>query len=296
MVTPITARSEECRRSLDAQEFRRQLNAEILQLDAAIDPVADVRDLGLEHQGHPLSVRIYTPKREPASPLVVYVHGAAWVAGNLDTHDNVCRAIASRVPAVVISVDYRLAPEYKFPIALEDTYRALCWVAQRAPSLGADGGRLAVAGDSAGGNLAAAACLVARDRGGPEIVFQLLVNPALDFSAYDALGFEEMKRFREQYLRDEADISNPWASPLLAPNLRGLPAAFIITGELDCLCAEGEAYAKRLRDAGVNANVYRQFGTGHLGPHFARATVEAAQAVELSVAVLKAALRPSPAA
>lgn len=198
---------------MDAQEFSRRLNAEILRLDAAIEPVADVRDLNLEYLAHPLRARIYTPKREPASPLVVYVHGAGWVAGNLDTHDNVCRRIASRVPAVVVSVDYRLAPEYKFPLAVEDTYRALCWVAESAPYLDADVGRLAIVGDSAGGNLAAAACLVARDRSGPKIVVQLLVNPALDFSAYDAPGFEEMKWFREQYLRDEAHIANPWASP-----------------------------------------------------------------------------------
>jgi acetyl esterase len=277
---------------MDPLEFRRQLNAEILQLEADIEPVGDVQDVRVEYQGEPLSLRIYTPQGEGPSPLLVYVHGAGWVAGNVDTHDNVCRRLTAGIPALVVSVDYRLAPEFKFPTALEDTYRALCWAVENTASLGGMVGYLAVAGDSAGGNLGAAVCLMARDRGDPQISFQLLVNPALDLSGYDGQAFEEMRWFREQYLGDGADMCHPYASPLLAPDLSELPPAFIITGELDCLCAEGEAYARRLREAGVPANVCRQAGTGHLGRHFARATVEAAEAVDLSVAVLRAALRP----
>lgn len=277
---------------MDPLEYRRQLNAEILEFETEIEPVADVQDVHLHYRGEPLSSRVYAPEDEGPFPLLVYVHGAGWVAGNLDTHDSVCRRFTAGIPAVVVSVEYRLAPEHKFPTPLEDVYRAVCWAMENVASLGADVEAVAVAGDSAGGNLAAAACLMARERGGPEIRFQVLVNPALDLSGYSGEGFEEMKWFAEQYLRDEVDAHNPYASPLLAAGLSELPAAFIITGELDCLCAEGEAYAGRLREAGVPANVHRQMNTGHLGPHFARATPEAAEAVDLSTEVLRAALRP----
>jgi acetyl esterase len=275
---------------MDPFEFRRQLNAESLQLEAEVEPVGDVQDVHVEYQRQPLSLRIYTPQADGPFPLVVYVHGAGWVAGNVDTHDNVCRRLTAGVPAVAVSVDYRLAPEHRFPTALEDTYRALCWAVENTASLGGMVGHLAVAGDSAGGNLAAAVCLMARDRGGPQISFQLLINPALDLWGYDGQAFQEMRWFREQYLGEGADMCDPYASPLLAPDLSELPPAFVITGELDCLCAEGDAYARRLREAGVQANVYRQAGKGHLGRHFARATAEAAEAVGLSIAVLKGAL------
>lgn len=133
---------------------------------------------------------------------------------------------------------------------------------------------------------------MARDRGGPEISFQLLVNPALNLWGYESQGFEEMRWFRQQYLGDTGDMCDPYASPLLAPDPSELPPAFIITGELDCLCAEGEAYARRLQEAGVHGNVYRQVDKDRLAPHFARATTEAEEAVGLSIAVLRAALTP----
>lgn len=273
------------------EEVRIAIDASIFALETDIEPVSGVEDVSLPHEGHQVSARIYTPEGEGPLPLVVFVHGAAWVAGSLDTHDNVCRRFASRVPAVVVSVDYPLAPESRFPTPVEDAYRTFVWAADNATSIGADPRRLALAGDSAGGNLAAAMCLMARDRSGPKIRFQLLVDPALDFSAYDAEGFEYLRWCREQYLGDANDILNPYASPLQAPSLEQLPPAFIITAELDPLRAEGEAYAERLRQAGVPANVYRQTGKEHLGPHFARASIEAEEAVDLCVAVLKAALK-----
>jgi acetyl esterase len=255
---------------------------------AASEPVERVENLTISGPGGDLSLRLYTPAGSGAWPLVVYIHGAGWVAGNLDTHDNVCRCLANRTPSVVVSVCYRLAPEHPFPAALEDAYAALVWAAKAAASINADAGRLAVAGDSSGGNLAAALCLMARDRGRPAIAFQLLVNPALDMTAYDAPGFEEMRWFRDQYLRDERDQINACASSLLADDLRGLPTAFILVGERDNLRVEGERYAARLREAGVFVNLYCQQGKGHLGPTFARASSEAREAVELSAVVLRA--------
>jgi len=273
------------------EEVRKAIDASIFALQADIEPVSEVADFARPYAGHEVRGRIYTPEGSAPFPLLVFVHGAAWVAGSLDTHDNVCRRLASRVPAVVVSVDYPLAPESRFPVAVEDAYRTLLWAADNAASIHADSERLALVGDSAGGNLAAALCLMARDRGGPKIRFQLLVDPALDFSAYDGEGFVYLKWCREQYLRDTDDIRNPYASPLLAPSLERLPPAFIITAELDPLCAEGEAYAQRLREARVPANAYRQTGKDHLGAYFARAAAEAEEAVDLCVAVLKAALR-----
>jgi len=273
------------------EEVRKAIDASIFALQTEIEPVSEVADFTHPYAGHEVRGRIYTPEGSSPFPLLVFVHGAAWVAGSLDTHDNVCRRLASRVPAVVASVDYPLAPESRFPTAVEDAYRTLLWAADNAASIRADPGRLALAGDSAGGNLAAALCLMARDRGGPQIRFQLLVDPALDFSAYDGEGFVYLKWCREHYLRDANDIRNPYASPLLAASLERLPPAFIITAELDPLRAEGEAYADRLREAGVPANVYRQAGKEHLGAYFARATAEAEETVDLCVAVLKAALR-----
>lgn len=270
------------------QQHRRDLNQRIMALPAASEPVERVETLTIPGPGGGLPLRLYTRVASGPLPLVVYIHGAGWVAGNLETHDNVCRCLANRTPSVVVSVDYRLAPEHRFPAALEDAYAAIVWAAQKPASINADAGHLAVAGDSSGGNLAAAACLMARERGGPAIAFQLLVNPALDMTAYDAPGFEEMRWFREQYLRDERDQRHAYASPLWASELRGLPPAFVLVGERDNLRAEGERYAARLREAGGFVNLYCQQGKGHLGPAFARASSDAREAVELSVAVLRA--------
>jgi acetyl esterase len=219
------------------------------------------------------------------------MHGAGWVAGDLDTHDNACRYLCARVPCAVVSVDYRLAPEHKFPAALDDVYAATLWAWENAAQLGADAHRLAVAGDSSGANLAAATCLRAREEGRPTIAFQLLVNPALDMTAYDAPGFDNMRWFRDQYLTGQADLRNPYASPVCATDLSGLPPALIVTGEEDNLRAEGERYADRLRHAGVFVNAYCQRGAGHLSALYARANAEAREALDLSVLALRAALQ-----
>jgi acetyl esterase len=237
------------------QQYRRDLNQRIMSFPAASEPVARVENLTIPGPGGDLPLRLYAPAGSDPLPLVIYLHGAGWVAGNLETHDHACRCLAKRTPCLVVAVDYRLAPECKFPAAVEDAYAAISWAAREAANLGGDAARLAVAGDSSGGNLAAALCLMARDRGGPAVAFQLLVNPALDMTAYDAPGFEEMRWFREQYLRDGRDQRHAHASPLWADDLRGLPPAFILVGERDNLRAEGERYVARLREAGVFVNL-----------------------------------------
>jgi acetyl esterase len=270
------------------REIREQINAYIMGTEGSAEPVQAVKDTGLPGR-EALGLRTYTPQGKGPFPLLVFMHGAGWVAGNLDTHDNVCRYLCARVPCVVVSVDYRLAPEFKFPAALDDAYAATGWAAQHTEELNADRDHLAVAGDSSGANLAAAVCLRARDQEGPSIAFQLLVNPALDMTAYDAPGFENMKWFRDQYLNGQADHHKPYASLLHAPDLGGLPPALIVTGEQDNLREEGERYANRLRQADVFVNYYCQRGMGHLSALYARAHPEAREALDLSVVALRAA-------
>ena len=217
-------------------------------------------------------IRIYRPSSDAALPVVVYFHGGGWVIGNIETHDTSCHRLAAGVPAVVVSVDYRLAPESRFPAAVDDCQAAAAWVSAHAPDLGADPARLAVAGDSAGGNLAAVVARRARDHGGPPIAFQLLIYPATDMSrslpshTENGTGYlltnDAMAWFEGHYV-DEVDYKDPDASPLFADDLSGLPPALVITAEYDPLRDEGEAYAQRLRHAGVDAVTSRYDGQIH---------------------------------
>jgi acetyl esterase len=275
---------------MDPLEARKQLNAYIMGLETKIEPATNVRDTSVSGESYEIPIRIYMPEGDGPFPLLIFVHGAGWVAGNLDTHDNVCRCLSSRAECVVVSIDYRLAPESKFPIPVEESYQVYEWILKNADLLNIDPERITIGGDSSGGNIAAAVCLMARDRKNAKIVFQLLINPALDLSAYDE-SHGNMKWFREQYLRDEKDITSPYASPFLAENVEDLPAAFIVVGEHDVLRAEGEAFGRKLREAGVSVNVYCQVNKGHLAGDFARATEEASEAVDLSVAVLREVFR-----
>ena len=227
--------------------------------------------------GQPVRARAYTPRDEPtragAWPLLLFLHGGGWVTGNLDTHDAACRALANASGCKVVALDYRLAPEHKFPAGLRDCEAALRWLAAHAHDLDIDASRIAVSGDSAGGNLAAALTLLARDHAGPAIAFQVLVYPvthhAFDTPSYrdyaDAhlLTRDGMRWNWAYYLPDAASSQDPLASPLLAPDLRGLPPALVITAECDPLRDESEAYAQRLADAGVAVALKRYDGMLH---------------------------------
>ncbi|WP_328323350.1 MULTISPECIES: alpha/beta hydrolase [unclassified Streptomyces] len=224
----------------------------------------------------PVPVRIYEPDPDGADgdrPLIVFCHGGGWVMCGLDTHDGLCRELASRTGALVVSVDYRRAPEHRFPCALLDAYAVTEWAAGRARELRCDPSRVVVAGDSSGGNLAAAVALMARNTGGPAIAAQLLVYPALDdrletASAADyATGFfhtsAHMRWYWEQYLGPDGDGADPYASPVRAADLAGLPPALLILPECDPLRDEGRDYAERLREAGVPAEVRVERGMFH---------------------------------
>lgn len=225
--------------------------------------------------GGMIPVRIYTPPGtgKAPRPAIVYFHGGGFVLCNLDTHDSTCRELAIGTGSVVVSVDYRLAPEAKFPAAPEDCYAATQWTADQAERLGIDPSRLAVAGDSAGGNLAAVVSLMARDRGHPAICHQLLIYPVTDY-AFETGSYRDnaqgyfltthmMRWFWHHYLPSEADGANPLASPLRAKDLAGLPPATVLTAEFDPLRDEGRAYAERLEQAGVVTHYTNYPGVFH---------------------------------
>jgi acetyl esterase len=206
-------------------------------------------------------------------PLVVYFHGGGWTIGDLDTCDSVCRFLAAHVPATVLSVDYRLAPEHRFPAAVEDAFAAYRWAAVDNTRLGVDPARIAVAGDSAGGNLAAAASLLAREEGGPSPAMQVLIYPVTDavggqrsrdeFAKGFLLTRADMDWFEQHYLPPPIDRADPRVSLLRAADLAGLPPAYIATAGFDPLRDEGEAYAKRMEEAGVSVALRRHGGLIH---------------------------------
>jgi acetyl esterase len=222
-----------------------------------------------------IPARVYWPlgrdgPEGPPLPLIVFFHGGGFVLCDLDTHDAVCRNLANMVEAVVVSVDYRLAPETPYPGGIEDAYAATVWAHAHAAELGGDPDRLVVAGDSSGGNFAAVVALMARDRGGPPIAFQYLIYPVAD-QDFDNASYRQngdgyfttrthMRWYCEQY---GGDVDDPYVSPLRAEDLSGLPPARVITAEYDPLRDEGEAYARRLQEAGVDASVRRFDGMFH---------------------------------
>jgi putative heme-binding domain-containing protein len=249
-----------------------------------------------------IRVRVYTPAGPASKPALIYFHGGGWVLGSPETMDAPCRRLANASGCVVISVDYHLAPESHFPKPLEDCYRATAYVAGHAASFGVDAGKIAVGGDSAGGNLAAAVALLARERGGPKLAFQLVVYPvtnhAFDTPSYRAFGQgfglteAAMRWFWENYLARPADGRQPLASPLLA-DLHGLPPALVLTAEFDPLRDEGEAYAARLRAAGVRVEARRYDGQIHGFFQMGGIMDRGMQAIDDAAAALRAALGPS---
>jgi acetyl esterase len=239
---------------------------DVLALDPP--PVAAVRDV-IGRGGVPL--RLYRGAGTDATallPVLVYFHGGGWVIGNIDSHDSVCRHLANGARCAVVSVDYRLAPEHKFPAAVDDCFAVTSWVAAEGPALAVDRERLAVGGDSAGGNLAAAVSLLARARGAPRLSYQLLLYPALDagmshpsisrFAEGFLLTRATMRWFYDCYLGTPADVDDWRASPLRAADLIGVAPALVLTAGFDPLCDEGVAYARRLQEAGVPIN-HRHF-------------------------------------
>jgi acetyl esterase len=248
-------------REMEVADVRAFANQRFGSVPKLNEPVAHIEDREIPGPAGPIPVRVFVPQGRGPFPMLMFFHGGGWVLCNLDTHSDMCRTFAHRAGAVVVSVDYRLAPENKFPAAADDCYAALEWCAANAAEIGSDATRIAVAGDSAGGNLAASVSLMARDRRGPKLSLQLLIYPItnanIDTASYhqNASGYgltrETMIYFLDSYLARPEDGANPYASPLRAPDLSGLAPALIVTAEYDPLRDDGIAYAARLAQAGV---------------------------------------------
>ena len=264
---------------LPAAELRARadegLCARLAEHASAGPAVAATKDHRVPVQGGDITVRVYTPHGKGPFPAHLYLHGGGFWMGTLDHFDAACRDMAEGAGCVVASVAYRLAPEHPFPIPLEDCYAALSWLVAHARDLDVDADRVSVGGASAGGNLAAAVALLTKERGGPPLVLQVLEIPVLDLagttpSMEELAGVtgtskEAMEQYRRFYVGD-GDRTAPLVSPLLAPDLSGLPPALILTAEFDPLRDEGEAYGQHLRRAGVDATVVRRRGQIH-GAH-----------------------------
>jgi len=257
---------------LSPTEARKQM----LDLSPPLQPDLSVQKV-VDHQipgpAGDIPIRLYYPAGDGPFPVLVYFHGGGWVIGDLDTHHGFCHALAKTSGCLVVAVDYRLAPEHRYPAAVEDAYAATRWVAENSGLIQADPDRFAVCGDSAGGHLAAVVSMMARDRKGPRIDLQILIYPITDCS-FDTPSYEEnkegymltrdmMKWFWNHFINDEREADDFYASPLRATNLGDLPRALILTAEYDPLRDEGETYGKKLQEAGVNVTLTRYPGMIH---------------------------------
>jgi acetyl esterase len=289
--------------NLEEMRAERRKEATIVSPRRPI-PMARVEKLKLPGPGGDLAARLYVPfwPAEDPPPLLVYYHGGGWVIGDLETHDNPCRFLAANAGAAVLAIDYRLAPEHPFPAAAEDAVAAYSWALANAGDLGADPRRIAVGGDSAGANLAAVASLQAREEGVPVPAMQLLIYPVTEtaeelpsrrmFDEGFLLTRRDMDFFEGRYLPPGADRSDPRVSILKAPDLSGLPPAYVATAGFDPLRDEGEAYALRLREAGVRVALRRHPGLVHTFANLTAVSRSARQAMLEAAGALRMGLAP----
>lgn len=257
--------------SMPAADYRAL--SEKISVKSPPSPLRRVADLTVAGAEGPIKARFYASSDKRNLPLLVYFHGGGWVLCSLDTHDEICRRLAAASGWAVLSIDYRLAPEAKFPAPFEDCYAATLWAVKNATQLGIDPKRVAVGGDSAGGNLAAAVAMAARDRKGPALIHQLLLYPVIDHR-FDTASYQKngsdyflttsmMRWFWDQYLSTAEQGGEPYASLLRAKDFSHLPAATVITAEYDPLRDEGEAYAARMMEANVTVTLERVEGVFH---------------------------------
>jgi acetyl esterase len=277
---------------MEPYEVRDLINRKIFSVEAEKPAVSHVQDITIRSGERTTPLRLYTPNRCTHLPMILLIHGGAWVAGNLETHDYLARYLCKEAQAVVVSVGYLNAPEGKFPLPLEQCYDALLWTAAHAGEFQGDGRRLAVVGDRAGGNMAAALCLLVRDRRGPVIDLQVLINPVTDLTGGGTIqrqndALDSVRWYAKQYVADANDVNSPYVSPLLAKDLKALPPALVILAEKDELRSDGQKYADRLAAAGVPTNVYIQWGVGHLAGNGARASSLARESLDVAVAILR---------
>lgn len=258
---------------LDSISARTEDNRITLPFLGEPEPVKKIENRIIQEDSVDVPIRIYWPKntdQQHLNPIIIFFHGGGWVLGGLDSNDELCSMLANRSESVVISVDYRLAPEYKFPAALHDCYFATKWASENIGFLKAKKDTLVVAGESAGGNLATTVCLMAKEKGGPRIASQILIYPVTDLTAdmsrYSKDKFgpskQSMEWFGQQYINDESERRNPLISPCYA-DLHGLPPAIVITAELDPLRDQDLQFVKKLNMSGVNTTLLDYPGSIH---------------------------------
>jgi len=281
-INPYVAENLESDKSLNPksingesiEKIRTGLNMAVTTLSTEPIPFSNIKNITIDVNSEKIPVRIYTPEDGNILPIIIYSHGGSWIAGNLDTHDNVCRKLSQNTKAIVISVDYRLAPENPFPLGLNDVYNVLQWTYKNAKSINGDESHIAIAGDSAGGNLSAAVSLMSKDTNGPYITCQVLIYPSTNiyklntqswsyFSNDLNISTEEMEKYISLYIPEKEDRRIPYASPLLTKDLKGLPDTLVVTAENDPLRDEGEAYGNKLKEAGIQVDFIRINGVIH---------------------------------
>ncbi len=285
--------------TLPVEEARQLREVVYSELWGEREAVADVSDRFIPGPAGPIQVRVYRPVASSPLPVLVYFHGGGWVTCSIDSYDGLCRALANGVNCIVVSVNYHLAPEYKFPTATEDAYAATAWVARHAQELGGDSTRIAIGGDSCGGNLTAVVALMAREHRSPPLVFQMLLYPCTDYEferpscLENGLGYyltlDAMRWFWMHYLNSSADAAHPHASPLRALDLSNLPPALVITAEFDPLRDQGEAYAMRLLSANVPVTYRCYDGMIHCFLSFAKELERAKEGLREVIEALRSA-------
>lgn len=276
----------------------RSKTAEIVALGGEPELVAFTETLAIPGPLGDIPARLYTPEGLGPFPILVFFHGGGWISGNIDTHDSMCRSLCSGTGCLVLSVAYRLAPEYKFPAGLEDCYAATCWIAESAEQFHGDAERIAVGGESEGANLAAVVAQLVRDWGGPQLTLQVLLYPCMDLqhetpswqeNASYGITKEQSDILRDLYLVQRSEQTNPYVSPLLATDLDELPPALIITAEYDPRRDEAELYGQQLQAAGVPTTLARYDGMIHGFALLKTIVPQAQQALDKASATLRAA-------
>jgi acetyl esterase len=291
--TPIGENPPISQLRLIVQERHRQMRT-LAEEPPAVAQVTNV--MVPVHEGE-IPVRIYSPFGEGPFPVHIYFHTGGFCLGTLDQCDGWCRELCVGAGCIVISVDYRLAPEYPFPTATEDSYASLCWAFEHHAEFGIDPSRISVGGASAGGNLATVVALMARDRKGPQPIFQLLELPTTDLTMSQPSieqygeGYlptrKALREIHDFYLSDPQQVTHPYVSPLLAPDLSGLPPTLIMTAEFDPLRDEGEAYGQRLKEAGVPTTIKRWEGLIHTSEQMSKILPAARQFREMAINALR---------
>lgn len=267
-------------------EVRIAITKSITDLKVTPEPVADVKNDFVLSGRDSIAIRIYRPVAKKILPVIYLVHGAGWVAGDLDTHDNACRHLANKLQAIVVAVNYRRAPEYKFPIPFDDSYLVLKWINANMKKIKGNG-KLIIVGDSAGGQLAASICLVnAAEKKPVPILAQVLINPALNLSK-GSVSYSTYPYFIDWYLHESDNTNDLRISPLLAKDFSKTPPAIIVVGEKDKIRNDGEEFNTKLLTAGINSSLYVQPAMGHLGGYFCAVSEETKPAIDFVVTKLK---------